>query len=86
MDTSKKRVPLSVRIDKDLIDRANKQKENRGMEDLSDYVRYAVKLCVEIDEGKVNDENVEYIRRDNLRDELKRLLKDPKFKEEVFRD
>lgn len=86
MDTSSKRVPLSVRIDKDLLDRANKQKENRGMEDLSDYIRYAIKLCVEMDEGKVNEENIEYIRRDNLRYELKLLLKDPKFKEEVFRD
>jgi metal-responsive CopG/Arc/MetJ family transcriptional regulator len=86
MDTSNKRVPLSVRIDKDLLDRANKQKENRGMEDLSDYIRYAIKLCVERDEGKVNEENSEYIRRDTLRHELKQLLKDPKFKEEVFRD
>lgn len=81
-----KDISIGTRIPPSWAKEMDMQMEKNGYAYASEWLRDAVREKLDRDNNKLCEKEEEYIKRSELRRKMMEILRDPKFKEEVFRD
>jgi hypothetical protein len=73
-----------VRMSARMWDRVIFAAEKKGISPMA-YMRDAIRIRLDHDEGKLCEKEEEYITISNLKQKMKEILRDPQFKEDVLR-
>jgi metal-responsive CopG/Arc/MetJ family transcriptional regulator len=81
-----KDISVGTRIPPSWAKEMNLQMQREGCAYASEWLRDAVREKLDRDNSKLCEKEEEYVTISNLKQKMKEILRDPKFKEEVFRD
>jgi predicted DNA-binding protein len=74
-----------VRMSEAMWNRVVATADKKGITPMA-YMREAIRKRLDHDDNKLCDDEIEYITVSELKQKMTEILRDPKFKEEVFRD